>query len=109
MLEQGNCFGQDGQNLKRHEYFAAGLAKLAEKYPDKISGPFGEAMMIAFTPGDGSFEQAKELMMTMFEVGVLGFVCGADPTRIRFLPPPATTTNEHIDDALALLDVALNK
>ncbi|MGB7346306.1 MAG: aminotransferase class III-fold pyridoxal phosphate-dependent enzyme [Pirellulaceae bacterium] len=108
-LEAGKCFGKDGQNAKRSEYFTAGLAKLAEKYPSKISGPFGEGMMVAFTPGDGSFDHAKELMMTMFDVGVLGFVCGADPTRIRFLPPPANTTNKHIDDALALIEVALKK
>ncbi len=108
-LESNGCFGAEGQNAKRHDYFAAGLAKLAEKYPKKISGPFGEGMMIAFTPGDGSFDVAKEMMMTMFDVGVLGFVCGSDPTRIRFLPPPATTTNEHIDDALKLIEVALKK
>ena len=108
-MDANDCFGPDGQNAKRHDYFAAGLDKLSKKYPKLISGPYGEGMMIAFTPGDGSFDQAKELMTTMFDTGVLGFVCGADPTRIRFLPPPATTTNHHIDDALELLDQSLAK
>ncbi len=108
-LEAGDCFGPDGQNAKRHEYFARGLEKLASKYPGKISGPYGEGMMIAFTPGDGSFETAKEMMTTMFDVGVLGFVCGAEPTRLRFLPPPANTTDQHIDDALDLIEIALQK
>ncbi len=93
-LDSQGCFGTDGQNIKRHEYFAAGLERLSEKYPKLIRGPYGEGMMIAFTPGDGSFDQAKTLMTTMYEVGLLGFVCGSDPTRIRFLPPPATTTLE---------------
>ena len=88
--------------MARHDYFASQLMSLAEKYPALIRGPFGEGMMIAFTPGDGSFDQAKRLMMTMYDVGLLGFVCGSDPTRIRFLPPPATTTFEHIDAAIAL-------
>ena len=44
---------------------------------------------------------------TMYEVGLLGFVCGANPTRIRFLPPPAITTNDHIDAALSLLEESL--
>ena len=65
--------------------------------------------MIVFTPGDGSADQAKQLMMTMYEVGLLGFVCGSDPARIRFLPPPATTTIEHIDAAIALLESSLLK
>ena len=108
-LEAADCFGADGQNAKRHEYFAKGLEKLSAKHPKLIRGPYGEGMMIGFTPGDGSFDQAKQLMTTMFETGVLGFVCGSNPTRIRFLPPPATTTNEHIDAALKLLDQSLIK
>ena len=108
-LEDAGCYGVDGANAKRHEYFAAGLQKLSSKYPNLIRGPYGECMMVAFTPGDGSFDQAKSLMTTMYEIGLLGFVCGANPTRIRFLPPPATTTNEHIDAALVLLEQALIK
>ncbi len=109
MLESRGCFGLDGENVQRHEYFAGGLNRLSEKYPNLVSGPYGEGMMIAFTPGDGSYDQAKALMMTMYDVGLLGFVCGSDPTRIRFLPPPATTTNQHIDAALALLDESLSQ
>jgi acetylornithine aminotransferase len=109
LLDSNGCFGREGENEKRHQYFADKLTDLAGKYPSLIRGPYGEGMMIAFTPGDGSPEQAKTLMMTMYDEGLLGFVCGSDPTRIRFLPPPATTTCEHIDAAIALLDVSLAK
>jgi len=107
LLESGDCFGTEGQNVQRHDYFAAQLTSLHEKYPALIGGPFGEGMMIVFTPGDGSADHAKKLMMTMYDVGLLGFVCGSLPTRIRFLPPPATTTFEHIDAAVALLETSL--
>ena len=106
-LEQNDCFGSQGQNAKRHDYFAAGLQRLSDKYPKLIRGPYGEGMMLVFTPGDGSFDQAKALMTTMYQFGLLVFVCGSDPTRIRFLPPPATTTSEHIDAAISLLDKSL--
>ena len=106
-LDAGDCFGAGGNNVKRHAYFADALAKLGEKYPGLVRGPFGEGMMVAFTPGDGSFDQAKALMTTMYEIGLLGFVCGSDPSRIRFLPPPATTNLRHIDTAIALLDKSL--
>ena len=106
-LELKGCFGANGENARRHQYFANALQKLSAKYPKLIRGPYGEGMMIGFTPGDGSFDQAKSLMTTMYETGLLGFVCGADPTRIRFLPPPATTTTEHIDAAIDLLDQSL--
>lgn len=65
-LEQANCFGADGANMQRHRYFADRLTKLAEQYPGALQGPFGEGMMIAFTPGDGSFDTAKWFMDTMY-------------------------------------------
>jgi acetylornithine aminotransferase len=108
-LQAANCFGDEGQNMRRHRHFAAGLERLVHRHPGKIAGPFGEAMMIAFTPGSGSGEDAKWLMDLMFAEGLLGFVCGSNPTRLRFLPPPAITTERHIDAALELLDQALAK
>jgi acetylornithine aminotransferase len=108
-MEQAQCFGDGGWNVRRHHHFVEGLTRLAEKYPGRIAGPFGEGLMIAFTPGDGSYDQAKALMDLMFQEGLLGFLCGSNPTRLRFLPPPVITTFEHIDAALAILDRALAK
>jgi len=108
-MRQTECFGDSGWNMRRHRYFAAGLQRLVDQHPGKIRGPFGEAMMIAFTPGDGSYDHAKKLMDIMFDEGLLGFVCGQSPTRLRFLPPPIITTETHIDAALELLDRSLAK
>lgn len=108
-MQRAECFGDNGWNMRRHRYFATGLQRLVEKHPGKIAGPFGEAMMIAFTPGDGSYDHAKALMDIMFAEGLLGFVCGQSPTRLRFLPPPIITTEQHIDAALRLLDQSLAK
>jgi acetylornithine aminotransferase len=108
-MAEAECFGADGANIQRQDYFREGLHRLSSQHPGLIRGPFGLGMMFAFTPGDGSAEQAKQLMMTMFEVGLLGFICGSNPTRIRFLPPPAITTRDHIDTALHLLDESLQR
>ena len=108
-LESRGCFGSDGTNMELGGYFQQGLEKLSQLYPKLVRGPFGCGMMVAFTPGDGSFDQAKQLMTIMYDVGLLGFVCGANPTRIRFLPPPVVTTREHIDLALNLLEESLKR
>ncbi|HBE69118.1 MAG TPA: aspartate aminotransferase family protein [Planctomycetaceae bacterium] len=102
-MEQGSMFGPEGTNMQIHHHFASGLQRLAEQYPGQISGPFGAGMMIAFTPGDGSANAASELVHRMFAAGLMGFVAGGNPARIRFLPPPTVTKLEHVDAALAIL------
>jgi acetylornithine aminotransferase len=106
-LDQSNCFGDDGWNMQRHRYFRAKLEGLATKYPDKLSGPYGEGMMIAFTPGDGSSATATAMLGKLYELGLMGFVAGSNPTRLRFLPPPGVTTNVHIDMACQIIEQAL--
>jgi 4-aminobutyrate aminotransferase-like enzyme len=106
-LEAMNCFGDEGENMQRHAYFAGKLQELIVKYPGKLSGPHGCGMMIALTPGDGSYEVANTLVLRLFDAGLMSFVAGSNPSRVRFLPPPGVTTREHIDAAIAILDSVL--
>lgn len=106
-LEATGCFGREGQNVVRHQYFEKRLSELAKQYPRKISGPYGCGMMVALTPGDGSAEAAKGMVHALFEKGLMGFVAGGNPSRVRFLPPPAVTTTEHIDQAIQIIEEVL--
>ncbi|MFN7734022.1 MAG: aminotransferase class III-fold pyridoxal phosphate-dependent enzyme [Pirellula sp.] len=106
-LEQHHCFGDDGWNMRRHRYFRTRLEDLAQRYPGRLSGPYGEGMMIAFTPGDGSAETAKTMLGRLYDLGLMGFVAGSHPTRLRFLPPPGITTEHHIDLACGCIEAAL--
>jgi acetylornithine aminotransferase len=74
-----------------------------------IRGPYGSGMMIAWTPGDGSFEAAKQMVDMMFEDGLMGFLCGDNPSRVRFLPPPGITEIEHLDAAIAIIRRTLKR
>ncbi len=105
--EAKNCFGPNGWNMQRHAYFRGKLEALARKYPTKISGPWGEGMMIAFTPGDGSAKTGTETLQRLYDLGLMGFLAGANPNRIRFLPPPGITTEEHIDLACGIIEQAI--
>jgi acetylornithine aminotransferase len=64
-------------------------------------------MMIAFTPGDGSTDAAARMVHAMYDAGLMSFVAGSNPTRIRFLPPPAITQTQHIDAAIEIMDSVL--
>jgi acetylornithine aminotransferase len=63
--------------------------------------------MIAFTPFDGSEATAKKLLTDLFDAGVVAFVCGANPARLRFLPPVGVVTDADIDVALGILERVL--
>jgi acetylornithine aminotransferase len=63
--------------------------------------------MIAFTPFDGSEPTAKKLLTDLFNAGVIAFVCGANPARIRFLPPVGAITDDQIDTVCQILEQVL--
>ena len=103
-LVDGGHFGPNGKNVQLYDYFVAGLEKIAEKIPGSIKGPFGIGGMVGFTPFKGSFEQAKGLVLKMYHAGLLSFMAGGNPTRVRFLMPLGCTTEAHIDSALKILE-----
>lgn len=108
-MAYGDWYGPNGQNEQRHRYFRQRLEQLASKYPSKISGPWGCGMMIAFTPGDGSAEVAGRMVHALYDAGLMSFVAGNKPARIRFLPPPGITQLEHIDAAVEIMDRVLSQ
>jgi acetylornithine aminotransferase len=85
------------------------LDRIRAAHPDWIKGPFGEGAMIAFSPFDGAEATAKKLLNDLFEAGVIAFLCGANPTRVRFLPPVAAITDDQIDTACRILEQTLAK
>ena len=86
-LLDGGYFGTNGKIVQLHERFVGRLRKIADRYPRYVSGPYGIGGMIAFTAYDGSGEKATRLVRALYDNGVIAFVAGAHPTRVRFLLP----------------------
>jgi acetylornithine/N-succinyldiaminopimelate aminotransferase len=63
--------------------------------------------MIAFTPFEGSDATVKKLLSGLFDAGVVSFVCGSSPARIRFLPPVGVITDSDIDVVGGILERVL--
>ena len=103
LIENGN-FGPDGRNVQLHNHFAAGLKAIENKYPGTVSGPHGVGGMVAFTPLDGSAEAAKEVVNRLFHAGLMSFMAGGDPSRVRFLMPLGCVTESHIDMACQIIE-----
>ena len=103
LIEQGN-FGSNGRNVQLHDYFVAGIRSIEAKHPGCLRGPYGIGGMVAFTPFKGTMEQAKELVLKMYQHGLLSFMAGSNPARVRFLMPIGCVTEAHIDNALQILE-----
>lgn len=108
LVKRGN-FGESGLNNQLHQHFAGHLQRIGEKYPGSISGPFGIGGMVAFTPFDGSAEKAKELCHAFFDAGLMSFIAGGSPARIRFLLPLGVATTEHLDLAAEIIESVLSQ
>ena len=103
LIEQGN-FGTNGRNQKLHDYFVAGIKAVGDKYPGSVSGPHGLGGMVALSPFDGTAEVASDMARRLFDAGLMSFMAGGDPARIRFLMPIGCVTNDHLDLACQILE-----
>jgi hypothetical protein len=65
--------------------------------------------MIAFTPFDGDKDKVAIFAKLLFDNGVIGFVAGSNPTRIRFLLPAAAMSLEDVDPIMDIVEMTLKQ
>lgn len=108
-LINGNFFGKNGKIVQLHHYFVNKLKEISDRHPHFIKGPFGIGGMIAFTPFDGDAKRTKDLVLALFQNGMISFVAGANPTRIRFLMPVGVVTTKDIDAVCKIIEKTMIK
>ena len=101
--------GENGKIEKLHKAFATRLEELHQKYPDKIEGPWGIGSMIGMTLFGGDTAKSKEFTFKLFDNGVLSFIAGAVPTRVRFLVPAGATSENDIVEVCKLIEKTLQE
>jgi acetylornithine aminotransferase len=106
--EAEKYFGNDGRVIQVRRRFLSHLERIAAAHPGWVKGPYGEGVMIAFTPMDGAEATVKKLLSALFEAGVISFMCGANPTRIRVLPAVGAITDNEIDAVCQILERVLS-
>ncbi|MBA3958515.1 MAG: aminotransferase class III-fold pyridoxal phosphate-dependent enzyme [Parachlamydiaceae bacterium] len=106
-LIHGNYYGPEGKIAKLHLYFAEKLAKLSKRHPKLIQGPFGVGAMIAFTPFDGNAQRTTQFIHDLFQAGVMSFIAGNNPSRVRFLIPAGIVTTKDIDAVVDIIETTL--
>lgn len=106
-LVSGDFFGTDGRIMQVHQRFVDNFNAIMKRNPALLCGPFGIGAMIAITPLVGSFEKAKATIHALYDAGVISFIAGSDPARVRFLPPVGVITDEQIDAVCVILEKTL--
>ena len=108
-IVNGGYLGKEGKIEKLHQHFKGHLERLAKKYPDKVSGPFGIGAMVAMTVFGGDEAKSKAFTLKLFENGALSFMAGSAPTRVRFLMPIMAVEPKHIDEVCEIIEKTLNE
>ncbi len=107
-LLSDNYFGQKGKIASLHTRFVQLFEELETRCPGRISGPYGIGAMITFTPFDGELHQVNRFVQDLFQAGVISFIAGSHPTRVRFLIPAGAMTLEDVDAIMQIVEQVLN-
>ena len=102
-------FGPEGKINQISKYLIKKVEDLAKRYPKIIEGPFGAGTMVAFTAFGGDAQKATKFVLDLFDAGVLAFITGSEPTRVRFLVPAGVVTNEDIDNVMAIVEDVIKR
>ncbi len=108
-LVQGNFYGQKGRVKEIEQRFHNHLESLHEQFPEMIKGPFGVGGMIAFTPYNGEQDKVASFIQKLFDAGVITFIAGSQPTRVRMLVPVGVITDDEIDDVMSIIRKVLTE
>lgn len=108
-LMDGGYFGEKGKIMQIHQRFKKHFEQLEKKLPGMICGPYGIGGMIAFTPFDGNSQVVAKFVQDLFQAGVISFVAGSNPTRVRFLVPMGAIEFDDVDKVMEIVESVLQK
>jgi acetylornithine/N-succinyldiaminopimelate aminotransferase len=103
-LLEGDYFGPTGKIMQLHAHFVKHFERLGT-----LKGPYGIGAMIAFTPFNGEAQKVIPFVQDLFHAGVISFVAGSQPTRVRFLIPAGVLTLQDVDEVMKIVEQVLRK
>jgi acetylornithine/N-succinyldiaminopimelate aminotransferase len=108
LLEEG-FYGDEGRIQRIHDYLSSKLEAISEEDPYLIQGPFGIGSMVAFTVFEGDKDKTLKFLKNLYEMGVIAFLAGDSPARVRFLLPVPAIDVKDIDCVVKICYEALLK
>ncbi len=106
-LDNGNYFGANGKTAQLHQLFADGFDAISSRHPELLKGPYGIGAMTGCTVHGGDHAKVVTLIHHLYDNGVIAFLAGGNPTRLRFLVPIGALAPSHIQEILEILESSL--
>lgn len=100
-------WGRGGRIEQVRTWFEQAHAALMNDHSDRLGPLLGRGGMLAFQVGRGDVQETKAFLQACFDKGLLAFMAGAAPARVRFLPPLWVIKKEDVDEAYAVLSTLL--
>jgi 4-aminobutyrate aminotransferase-like enzyme len=103
-LTEGNFYGDNGRIAEIESIFLGRLNHLSKNScKNKITWFGGIGTMIAFEVGKSTKDDTIKFIKNLFNNGVIAFMAGSNPTRVRMLLP-LSLTEEHIDEIFRIIE-----
>ncbi len=106
-LDNGTYFGPNGKTMALHQAFVEGFKAIEKRHPALLTGPFGLGAMTGCTVHQGDHAKVVKLIHHLYKKGIIAFMAGANPTRLRFLIPVGALELRHIPEILDILETSL--
>lgn len=106
-LLKGDFYGPEGKLVALHRRFEEHFKRIEKEIPHCIKGPYGIGAMVAFVPFGGEVTRVASFVQKLFQAGVISFVAGSHPTRVRFLIPAGVMTLEDVDAVMKIVENTL--
>ncbi len=106
-LDNGSYFGTNGKTAKLHQQFVTGFNAISSRHPQLLTGPYGIGAMTGCTAHGGDQAKVTALIHHLYENGVIAFLAGSSPTRLRFLLPIGALESHHIVEIVEILEQSL--
>lgn len=108
-LINGNFYGPLGKTKSLEETFLNKLEKLSKTTCKNKLGYFTAiGTMVAFEVGQGDKETTVKFLRNLFKNGVIAFMAGQSPVKVRFLLP-LCLQEEHIDEIFFIIEKTLHE
>ncbi len=101
MFEELPLFGPEGKNAQVFKWCEKEIKRIG------LQGPYGKGAMVAFVPGKGTEEEVKQFLQRLFDKGVIAFLAGSCPTKVRMLLPSPVLEESDIKKVFQIVEEAL--